>query len=87
MELRSFFNQYLRTSQIPIFKYYKEKGKLVYRWDETLEEFSMPIDLKINNKLIRLIPTNSWQSYVMEHDIDVVIEIDPNYYIEVNQVR
>ena len=87
LELRSFFNQYLRTSQIPIFKYYKEKGKLVYRWDETLEEFSMPIDLKINNKLIRLIPTNSWQSYVMEHDIDVVIEIDPNYYIEVNQVR
>ena len=81
LELRSFFNQYLRTSQIPIFKYYKEKGKLVYRWDETLEEFSMPIDLKINNKLIRLIPTNSWQSYVMEHDIDVVIEIDPNYYI------
>ena len=87
LELRSFFNQYLRTSQIPIFKYYKEKGKLVYRWDETLEEFNMPIDLKINDKLIRLIPTNSWQSYVMEHDIDVVIEIDPNYYIEVNQVR
>ena len=63
LELRSFFNQYLRTSQIPIFKYYKEKGKLVYRWDETLEEFSMPIDLKINNKLIRLIPSNSCLLY------------------------
>ena len=87
LELRSFFNQYLRTSQIPIFKYYKEKGKLVYRWDETLEEFNMPIDLKINDKWIRLSPNTSWQSYVMEHDIDVVIEIDPNYYIEVNQVR
>ena len=87
LELRSFFNQYLRTSQIPIFKYYKKKGKLVYRWDETLEEFNMPIDLKINNKLIRLIPTNSWQSHVMEPDIELTIEIDPNYYIEIDQVR
>ena len=87
LELRSFFNQYLRTSQIPIFKYYKEKSKLMYRWDETLEEFNMPIDLKINNKLIRLTPNTLWQSHVIEHDIDLVIEIDPNYYIEVNQVR
>jgi len=87
LELRSFFNQYLRTSQIPIFKYYKENGKLVYRWDETLQEFNMPIDLKINNKSIRLSPNTSWQSHVIEHDTDLVIEIDPNYYIEVNQVR
>ena len=59
----------------------------MYRWDETLAEFNMPIDLKINNKLIRLTPNTLWQSHVMEHDIDLVIEIDPNYYIEVNQVR
>ena len=87
LELRSFFNQYLRTPKIPIFKYHKEKGKLMYRWDETLEEFNMPIDLKINNKLIRLTPTTSWQSHAMENDFDLVLEIDPNYYIEVNQFR
>ena len=50
MELRLFFDQYLRTSQIPIFEYHKEKGKLMYRWDETLEGFNMPIDLKIDDK-------------------------------------
>ena len=87
MELRLFFDQYLRTSQIPIFEYHKEKGKLMYRWDETLEGFNMPIDLKIDDKEIRLTPTTSWQSYPMAHQNDLVPEIDPNYYIEVKQVR
>jgi aminopeptidase N len=87
LELQSFFDQYLRTSQIPIFEYHTEEDNLIYRWGETLEGFNMPIDLKIDDESVRLTPTTSWQSYPLAHRMAPALEIDPNYYIEVKPFR
>ena len=87
LELQSFFNQYLRTFQIPIFEYHTEEGKLIYRWGETLEGFNMPIDLKIDDEAVRLMPTTSWQAYPLAQRTAPALEIDPNYYIEVKPFK
>ena len=87
LELQSFFDQYLRTSQIPIFEYHTEEDKLIYRWGETLEGFNMPIDLKIEDESVRLKPTTSWQAYPLSHRTTPALEIDPNYYIEVRPFK
>ena len=60
INLTPVFNQYLRYRTIPTLQLKKEKGKLSYRWKTEEPNFSMPIDININNKLIRLLPSNTW---------------------------
>ena len=61
LELESFFNQYLRYTQLPHLEFKNENGNLFYRWKTDVENFNMPVELLANNKEIRIEPTNSWQ--------------------------
>ena len=60
INLTPVFNQYLRYNTIPTLELKKEKGKLSYRWITQEPNFNMPIDISINNKIIRLLPSNNW---------------------------
>ena len=55
-----FFEQYLKSAQIPELQYKvkKNKGKYTvsYKWNTEVKEFKMPVYLKINNKKIKLEP-------------------------------
>ncbi|MEM9672248.1 MAG: carboxypeptidase-like regulatory domain-containing protein [Bacteroidota bacterium] len=53
----SFFNQYLRTTEIPTLEVKENTNGFEHRWSDTLEEFSIPI---IMNE-IELKPSTQWQ--------------------------
>ena len=61
LALSPIFDQYLKHKDIPILEMRLKKNKLEYRWNATVKDFAMPIDVKIKQKEIRLKPTTIWQ--------------------------
>ena len=81
LKLEAFFNQYLRSNQVPIFEYYQRNGKLNYRWTNANPAFDMSLKVNIAKKEIWLNPTTTWQELEMEQSAK--INIDGNFYIGV----
>ncbi len=61
INLTSVFNQYLRFPGIPELVIKQTKKKLEFRWKTMEANFTMPIDVKINGKEMRINPTNEFQ--------------------------
>ena len=59
--LTTVFNQYLRYPGIPELVLKQTKKKLEFRWKSNEPNFSMPIDVKVNGKEMRINPTNEFQ--------------------------
>lgn len=76
------FDQYLRTTQIPVLDYYfDEKNKLCVRWDSCIAGFNMPLTLK-NGK--RIYPTTNWKKIKRENSFDDEW-VERNYYIGIKK--
>ena len=84
MELGPFFDQYLRDPRLPILEYYFTNGGLYYRWQNTIPEFNMAVDVYLSGELKRIYPTTQWLSIDSN---DTVLKVEPNYYIAVLQSR
>ncbi len=81
MDLTGFFNQYLRQAAMPILEYYHRDGKLYYRWDNTISEFDMPVDLNFEDgNTLRVFPTVNWDAIKIP---DTAFDVDPNYLIAI----
>ena len=75
------FDQYLRTTKIPVLEY-KQAGAIVqYRWTNTVAGFAMPVKLKDGKWLT---PTSSWQTVKMA--TNERFAVDPNFYIRVKAI-
>jgi aminopeptidase N len=62
LNLTPVFNQYLRYRNIPILELKQNGNSTEYRWKTDAEDFSMPVDITLNGKEMRLNATNMWQS-------------------------
>lgn len=62
LELSSFFDQYLRTRNIPTLEWYIKNKKLNYRFFNTTKGFTLPITVKTRKKEKKILVTNEWQS-------------------------
>ena len=84
MNLTPVFNQYLRHSAIPSLELRMKKNKLEFRWITTVTNFSMPIDIKIKDKKIRIIPKNDWtKSKLKINKLQDVQILKNNFYVNV----
>jgi aminopeptidase N len=80
------FDQYLRTTQIPVLEYKIDGYNLSYRWTNCVEGFDCP--LKINCKGERWIkPTTSWKSEAFYPEGNMNFEADINFYINTEKVK
>lgn len=78
--LKPVFDQYLRDIRIPVFTFrIYENGTMEYRWTNTIDGFTMPLDILVNGEKQRLEVTNRMQRLTIEKGSSV--EVDPNYYI------
>ena len=86
LNLKAFFNQYLRDTRIPKFVYKMDNGRIQYRWEDVVPGFEMPVLISKDNRNFEWIkPTSNWQS--MEAIPNAKgISIDPNFYVEVQQL-
>ena len=82
MDLKPFFDQYLRDVRIPVLEHYMDNEKLFFKWNNVIDGFNMPLKiiLKSGNKI--LYPTKQWKSI----EIKDSFKIDNNYYVDSKNV-
>ena len=80
LKLNFFWNQYLRTTQIPVFEYYFVKGRLSYRWTNAIENFDMPLKVTINDEEEWLYPKTTWQEKEISLE-QLSLIVDRNFYV------
>jgi len=61
LDLKAFFEQYLRTTKIPQLEYYIKDGELHYRFTEIVDGFSLPISVTAGETTKSIAPTAEWQ--------------------------
>jgi aminopeptidase N len=79
INLKPFFDQYLRDIRIPVFEYFVKGDNLTFRWNNCVPGFDMPLKINVSGqeKIIR--PKTGFTSIQLDTS-NAVIRIDPNYY-------
>jgi aminopeptidase N len=79
--LTKVFDQYLRSTKIPVLEYKQTGSTINYRWTNTVAGFNMPVRLS-NGSLIN--PSAAWQS--LKWQGKDTFAVDKNFYIIVKKV-
>ncbi|MGM0582724.1 MAG: M1 family metallopeptidase [Bacteroidota bacterium] len=79
--LNKVFDQYLRTTQIPTFTYRVVDNQLLYKWENTIDGFDMPIRVFINGEAEWLNPNSKTFKNLENLPENVDILVDPNFYV------
>ena len=75
------FDQYLRTTDIPKLQYSIDGNTLNYRFTDVVDGFSIPVKVKINNKIKTLQVNDHFQAFEFSQPIDE-FQVDRNFYIK-----
>ncbi|HBZ38069.1 MAG TPA: peptidase M1, partial [Balneola sp.] len=77
-DLEPIFDQYLRDYRVPVLEYYFRDNNLVYRWNNTVSNFNMPIKVYIDGKEVMLKPRTRWQTTPSSGR---ELRVDIDYYV------
>jgi aminopeptidase N len=80
IDLKSFFNQYLRDTRIPVFEYYIKDRRMTFRWNNCVEGFNMPLKIYVSGKAMLINPTDRFIEIDLGTD-GAVIVADPDFYV------
>ncbi len=80
MDLRPFFDQYLRDIRIPVFEYYVKGKELSYRWNNCVPGFNIPVKVNISGDTMILNPTEKFITIPLKSGRANVI-VDPGWYV------
>ncbi|MBS1759720.1 MAG: M1 family metallopeptidase [Bacteroidetes bacterium] len=86
-DLSKIFDQFLRTTKIPVFEY-KLKGKtLEYRWTNCINGFNMPLKISVKGTERWVTPTENWQTIKLGKGITpATFSINKNFYVDSKKV-
>ncbi len=79
LELDHFFDQYLRDIRVPVLEYRISGNLLLYRWNNCIPGFKMPVRVMLNEKEQWLYPTTTWKRHLTPFDIEK-FNLDRNFY-------
>jgi len=82
IDLKSFFDQYLRAIRIPTFEYKVQGNNLEYRWTNCVPGFNMPVKVTVNGKEQWLKPQAEW-IIMLKSPKDLKLEVDKDFYVNV----
>lgn len=86
IDFSKLFDQYLRTTQIPVLEYKVEGHKLFYRYSNCIKGFNLP--LKVKFKTAQWIkPTEEWKTLNLYPEGDNSFTVDSNFYIITKKVE
>ncbi len=80
LDLKPFFDQYLRDTRIPTFEYALLNGKMRYRFGNCIPGFHMKLKVYINGQPTWLDPERAWKNLDSEEAVRTV-KIDPDFYV------
>lgn len=79
------FDQYLRTTQVPVLEFKQEGYKLSYRYSNCVPGFNMPLHITFKtDQWIK--PTEEWKILNLYPEGDNKFTVDPNFYIKTKKV-
>jgi len=85
--LQKFFDQYLRTTQIPTLEWGMRKGTLWMRWTNCVDGFMMPITFTTRGTIYRAVVGTQWRKNCGKEGNGNNIEFDRNWYITTSHVK
>lgn len=78
LPLKKVFDQYLRDVKIPVLEWkVGKKNTLQYRFQNCQPDFTMPLDITLDDKPMRVQPTTQWQNLSGSK-----LVVDRNYYVD-----
>jgi aminopeptidase N len=80
IDFSTIFNQYLRTTKVPVLEYSQNGTELKYRFANTVKNLNLPI--RFGEQTIS--PTESWQKIALKSSQPV--EFNKNYYLRYKKV-
>lgn len=81
IDLSKVFDQYLRTTKIPLLKYSTNGKTVSFRYERVVQGFAMPIRVSINAKETVITPTDAKQTLEHSEEIKTFV-VNRNFYIE-----
>ena len=84
-DLSKIFDQYLRTTMIPVLEYKFTGDNMYYRWTNCVKGFNMPVEFDGTDNWLKA--TSEWKTMAATADlITNGLKIDRNFYISVKKV-
>jgi aminopeptidase N len=82
VDLTKVFDQYLRTTKVPVFEYKIDGTTLSYRWTDVVPGFDMPVRVALSPRGMTVVrPTEAWQTAKLELASSADFKVDVNYYV------
>jgi aminopeptidase N len=85
-DLSALFEQYLRTTKVPVLEYRWTNQGLEARWNNTVPQFDLPVKVSTEADWVRIRPGAEWTSFPELGTEKLELKADPNVYIEVKAV-
>jgi aminopeptidase N len=87
IDLSKVFDQYLRTTMVPIFEYQIEDGNaLKYRYTNVVDGFDLPLRVYIDGQAQWLYPTTTWKTKNADPNA-TTFKVDRNFYVEKKEIK
>jgi aminopeptidase N len=87
IDLSKVFDQYLRTTQVPVLEYRIANDTLTYRWTDVVPGFAMPVEVASGDSGYAWIhPKESWSSSVIKLPATRDFAVDPDFYVKAKAV-
>jgi aminopeptidase N len=86
IDLTAFFNQYLRTTKIPVLEFSIMDNKMRYRYTNIVKDFDMPVRIKVNDQEQWLFPKAEWKTENLNAKDTTQVLVDENFYILVKNL-
>ncbi|MBT8274858.1 MAG: M1 family metallopeptidase [Bacteroidia bacterium] len=84
--LTEFWDQYLRTVQIPKIEYKLDAGKLKFRYTNIIENFDMPVIAIVNGKEEWIFPSSTWSEKEFNETISS-FAIKKDFYVTSEKIE
>ncbi|TYB77159.1 M1 family metallopeptidase [Bizionia myxarmorum] len=85
IDLKPFFNQYLRTANVPVLEYTLKKGTLRYRWNNVVDGFKTPVKVTFEGKEQWIYPTTEWNWKMVDVKVRE-LKLNRNFYVNISKL-
>ena len=85
IDLTEFWEQYLRTTNIPNVEYKIDGKNLSFRYTNIVEGFDMPVIIVLNDKEKWIFPENGWKTVSYEFKIENA-KVKRDFYVDYQQI-
>ncbi len=83
---RAIFDQYLRTTQVPVLEWGVHKKKLWVRWTGCVPGLRMPVRVRIDGRTVDLVPGTDLSIVEVTVSRTPALEVDRNWYVSVKHL-